>query len=111
MSPPESMALASSSLLRASPALKTSGSNVYPLVYVKDSKNSQPVCQLANLPLTTLPNEKSKFLVTTDYTWDYEDVNGKAEGDWTEVAAGYNGTVAGVAVEINANAKTILFLR
>lgn len=97
---PSSAVGGSINVLPASPAVRASGTLLQPLVYVKDSKNSQPVCQLANLPLTTLPNEKSKFLVTTEYSWEYADVNNKAEGDWTEVATGYNQIVAGVAVKI-----------
>ena len=39
--------------------------------------------------------------MTTDYSWEYEDVNDKVESDWTEVAVGYNKNfVAGVAVKI-----------
>ncbi|MBR1921171.1 MAG: hypothetical protein IJ829_04095 [Kiritimatiellae bacterium] len=89
-------------VLPESPALKVVGETIYPLIYVKDSKSSKPVCNLTNLPLTTLPNDKSKFLMTADYTWSYEDVNGKAESEWTEVATGYNGnqTAAGVAVKV-----------
>lgn len=91
-------------VLPESPAVRASGTLLQPLIYVKDVRkvgsNNQPVCKLANLPLTTLPNEKSKFLVTTDYSWEYEDVNDKAESDWTEVAVGYNSNVAGVAVKI-----------
>ena len=88
-------------VLPASPAVRASGTLLQPLIYVKDVRSNQPVCALANLTLTTLPNEKSKFLVTTDYSWEYEDVNDKAESDWTEVATGYNQNfVAGVAVKI-----------
>ena len=88
-------------VLPESPAARASGTLLQPLVYVKDVKSNQPVCLLANLPLTTLPNEKSKFLVTKDYSWEYEDVNSKEESDWTEVATGYNQNfVAGVAVKI-----------
>ena len=97
---PSSVVVGSINVLPESPAIKVPGTLIQPLVYVKDSKNSQPVCQLANLPLTTLPNEKSKFLVTTEYSWEYEDVNDKVESDWTEVAVGYNKAVAGVAVKI-----------
>ncbi|MBO4709527.1 MAG: hypothetical protein J5727_07100 [Kiritimatiellae bacterium] len=98
---PSSVVGGSINVLPESPALKVPGTLIQPLVYVKDSiSSSQPVCNLANLPLTTLPNEKSKFLVTTDYSWEYADVNGKQESDWTEVATGYNKTVAGVAVKI-----------
>lgn len=97
---PSSVVGGSINVLPESPAIKVPGTLIQPLVYVKDSKNSQPVCQLANLPLTTLPNEKSKFLVTTEYSWEYEDVNDKVESDWTEVAVGYNKAVAGVAVKI-----------
>ena len=88
-------------VLPASPAVRASGTLLQPLIYVKDVKSNQPVCALANLTLTTLPNEKSKFLVTKDYSWEYEEVNDKAESDWTEVATGYNQNfVAGVAVKI-----------
>ena len=84
-------------VLPESPALKTPGSFVQPLIYLKGTKAT---CNLANAPLTTLPNEKSKFLVTTDYSWEYADVNGKQESDWTAVETGYNDMVAGVAVKI-----------
>lgn len=97
---PSSAVGGSINVLPESPAIKVPGTLIQPLVYVKDSKSSQPVCQLANLLLTTLPNEKSKFLVATDYSWEYEDVNDKVESDWAEVAVGYNKAVAGVAVKI-----------
>ena len=101
---PTSAVGGSINVLPESPAARAPETLIQPLIYVKDVRkvgsNSQPVCKLANLPLTTLPNEKSKFLVTTDYSWDYEDVNDKAEGDWTEVATGYDKIVAGVAVKI-----------
>ena len=98
---PSSVVGGSINVLPESPAVKQAETIICPLVYVKDVKNNAPVCALANLPLTTLPNEKSKFLVTTEYSWEYEDVNDKVESDWTEVAAGYNQNfVAGVAVKI-----------
>jgi len=87
-------------VLPESPMAKASGTWIVPLVYVKDSKSSKPVCQLANLPLSELPNERSRFLVTTDYAWDYADVDGKAESDWTAVEPGFDGAVAGVAVKL-----------
>ena len=95
---PSSVVGGSINVLPESPAARKSETIICPLVYVKDP--SAKVCALANLPLTTLPNEKSKFLVTTDYSWEYADVMGKAESDWTEVAVGYNSNVAGVAVKI-----------
>ena len=98
---PSSVVGGSINVLPESPAARASGTLLQPLIYVKDVKSNQPVCALANLTLTTLPNEKSKFLVTKDYSWEYEDVNSKAESDWTEVATGYNQNfVAGVAVKI-----------
>ena len=97
---PSSVVGGSINVLPESPAARLSGTLIQPLIYVKDVRNNQPVCNLANLPLTTLPNEKSKFLVTTEYSWEYADVNGKQESDWTEVAVGYNSNVAGVAVKI-----------
>ncbi|MBO6120993.1 MAG: hypothetical protein J6Q49_03960 [Kiritimatiellae bacterium] len=98
---PSSVVGGSINVLPASPAVRASGTLLQPLIYVKDVRGNQPVCALANLTLTTLPNEKSKFLVTTDYSWEYEDVNDKVESDWTEVAVGYNKNfVAGVAVKI-----------
>ena len=97
---PSSVVGGSINVLPESPAVRKAETIICPLVYVKDVKNNAPVCALANLPLTTLPNEKSKFLVTTEYSWEYEDVNDKAESDWTEVAVGYNSNVAGVAVKI-----------
>ena len=101
---PTSAVGGSINVLPESPAARAPETLIQPLIYVKDVRkvgsNSQPVCQLANLPLTTLPNEKSKFLVTTDYSWEYEDVNDKVESDWTEVATGYDKIVAGVAVKI-----------
>ena len=78
------------------------------IIYLKGTKAT---CNLANAPLATLPNEKSKFLVTTDYSWEYADVNGKQESDWTEVATGYNSAVAGVAVKISVPANMLLSLR
>ena len=87
-------------VLPESPAARVSGTLIQPLIYVKDVRNNKPVCNLKNLPLTTLPTEKSKFLVTTEYSWEYADVNGKQESDWTAVETGYNDMVAGVAVKI-----------
>lgn len=84
-------------VLPESRAARVTGTGVYPLIYLKSTKT---VCNLVNAPLTTLPNDKSKFLMTTDYSWEYADVNGKAESDWTQVASGYNSNVAGVAVKI-----------
>lgn len=47
-----------------------------------------------------------------DYSWEYEDVNDKAESDWTEVAVGYNKAVAGVAVKIvGLKPGLIIFVR
>ena len=83
------------SVLPESAATKAAGTIICPLIYRKALKTNLSRC----LP-TTLPNEKSKFLVTTDYSWEYNEVNGKAESDWTEVAVGYNSNVAGVAVKI-----------
>ena len=95
---PSSVVGGSINVLPESPAARKSETIICPLVYVKDP--SAKVCALANLPLTTLPNEKSKFLVTSDYSWEYADVNGKAESDWTMAAPGDNSKVAGVAVKI-----------
>ena len=98
-------------VLSASPAVRASGTLLQPLIYVKDVRSNQPVCALANLTLTTLPNEKSKFLVTKDYSWEYEDVNSKAESDWTEVATGYTQNfVAGVAVKLVGMPKSTMIL-
>jgi len=95
---PSSVVGGSINVLPESPAARKSETIICPLVYVKDP--SAKVCALANLPLTTLPNEKSKFLVASDYSWEYADVNGKAESDWTMAAPGDNSKVAGVAVKI-----------
>jgi len=97
---PSSAAGGSINVLPESPAARVSGTLIQPLIYVKDVRNNKPVCNLKNLPLTTLPTEKSKFLVATDYSWEYADVNGKQESDWTAVETGYNDMVAGVAVKI-----------
>ena len=83
------------SVLPESPAINAAETIICPLIYRKALRTD-----LSRCPPTTLPNEKSKFLVTTDYSWGYNEVNGKAESDWTEVAAGYNSNVAGVAVKI-----------
>ena len=59
---------------------------------------------------TTLPNEKSSFLYTTDGTWDYDAVASMTEGDWTS----WNGTeaVAGLAVKIvGSGAGLSIFVR
>lgn len=110
---PSSAVGGSINVLPASPAVRASGTLLQPLIYVKDVRSNQPVCALANLTLTTLPNEKSKFLVTKDYSWEYEDVNSKAESDWTEVATGYNQNfVAGVAVKLVGMPKgTVIVFR
>lgn len=111
---PTSTVGGSINVLPESPAVRASGTLLQPLIYVKDVRkvgsNNQPVCKLANLPLTTLPNEKSKFLVTTEYSWEYADVNGKQESDWTEVAVGYNSNVAGVAVKLVGMPKSTMIL-
>ena len=82
-------------VLPESPAINAAETIICPLIYRKALRTD-----LSRCPPTTLPNEKSKFLVTTDYSWEYNEVNGKAESDWTEVAVGYNSNVAGVAVKI-----------
>lgn len=109
---PSSVVGGSINVLPSSPAARVSGVGIYPLVYMKDVKNNAPVCDLTNLPLTTLPNKKSKFFVTSDYSWEYADVNGKAESEWTEVAPGYHSKVAGVAVKIvGMPPSTVVFMR
>ena len=97
---PTSTVGGSINVLPESPAARAPETILQPLIYVKDVKNNKPVCNLKNLPLTTLPTEKSKFLVATDYSWEYADVNGKQESDWTAVETGCNDMVAGVAVKI-----------
>lgn len=109
---PSSAVGGSINVLPSSPAARVSGVGIYPLVYMKDVKNNAPVCDLTNLPLTTLPNNKSKFFVTSDYSWEYADVNGKAESDWMEVVPGYHSKVAGVAVKIiGMPPGTVVFMR
>ncbi len=68
---------------------------VCPLVYVKNTDMS---VHLGRGVPTTLPNEKSSFLFTTDGTWEYADVAGKAESDWS--AWGGTLAAAGLAVKI-----------
>ncbi len=82
-------------VLPESKAAKTAGTTICPLVYVKNTNMS---VHLGRGVPTTLPNEKSSFLYTTDGTWDYDAVASKAEADWTS----WNGTVAvaGLAVKI-----------
>lgn len=82
-------------VLPESAAAKTAGTTICPLVYAKDTKAR---VHLGRGVPTTLPNEKSSFLYTTDGTWDYDAVASKAESDWMP----WDGTAAamGLAVKI-----------
>ena len=82
-------------VLPESKSAKTAGTTICPLVYVKNTNMS---VHLGRGVPTTLPNEKSSFLYTTDGTWEYDAVTGKAESDWTA----WDGTAAaaGLAVKI-----------
>lgn len=82
-------------VLPESKAAKTAGTTICPLVYVKNTNMS---VHLGRGVPTTLPNEKSSFLYTTDGTWDYDAVASKTEADWMP----WDGTVAvaGLAVKI-----------
>ena len=94
-------------VLPESKAAKTAGTTICPLVYVKNTNMS---VHLGRGVPTTLPNEKSSFLYTTDGTWDYDAVASKAEADWTS----WNGTVAvaGLAVKIvGSGAGLSIFVR
>ena len=94
-------------VLPESKAAKTAGTTICPLVYVKNTNMS---VHLGRGVPTTLPNEKSSFLYTTDGTWDYDEVASKTEADWTS----WNGTeaVAGLAVKIvGSGAGLSIFVR
>ena len=94
-------------VLPASKAAKTAGTTICPLVYAKDT---QARVNLARGVPTTLPNEKSSFLYTTDGTWDYDAVASKTESDWTS----WDGTagVMGLAVKIvGSGAGLSIFVR
>jgi len=94
-------------VLPESKAAKTAGTTICPLVYVKNTNMS---VHLGRGVPTTLPNEKSTFLYTTDGTWDYDAVASKAEADWTS----WKGTeaVAGLAVKIvGSGAGLSIFVR
>ena len=94
-------------VLPESAAAKTAGTTICPLVYAKDTKAR---VHLGRGVPTTLPNEKSTFLYTTDGTWDYDAVASKTEADWTS----WNGTVAvaGLAVKIvGSGAGLSIFVR
>ena len=82
-------------VLPESAAAKTAGTTICPLVYAKDTKAR---VHLGRGVPTTLPNEKSSFLYTTDGTWDYDAMASKAESDWMP----WDGTLAamGLAVKI-----------
>ena len=82
-------------VLPESKAAKKAGTTICPLVYAKDTTTR---VHLGRGVPTTLPNEKSSFLYTTDGTWDYDAVASKAESDWMP----WDGTVAamGLAVKI-----------
>ena len=56
------------------------------------------------------PNNRSKFLVTTDFSWNYDEIAAKSESDWTCVDPGYSGTVAGVAVRLVGRPSGTLIL-
>ena len=107
---PTSAAGGSLNVLPESPAALAQGTVLCPLVYVRDSKGGAPVCELSNLPLSTLPNDRSKFLVTTDFSWNYDEIAAKSESDWTCVDPGYSGTVAGVAVRLVGRPSGTLIL-
>ncbi len=94
-------------VLPASKAAKTAGTTICPLVYAKDT---QARVNLARGVPTTLPNEKSSFLYTTDGTWDYDAVASKTESDWMP----WDGTAAamGLAVKIvGSGAGLSIFVR
>ena len=94
-------------VLPESAAAKTAGTTICPLVYAKDTKAR---VHLGRGVPTTLPNEKSSFLYTTDGTWDYDAVASKAESDWMP----WDGTVAamGLAVKIvGSGAGLSIFVR
>lgn len=86
-------------VLPESMAAKTAGTTICPLVYAKDTKAR--VNLVRGVP-TTLPNEKSSFLYTTNGTWDYDAVASKTESDWMP----WDGTagVMGLAVKIVGSA-------
>ena len=94
-------------VLPESKAAKTAGTTICPLVYAKDTKAR---VHLGRGVPTTLPNEKSSFLYTTDGTWEYDAVTGKTESAWTT----WDGTtaVAGLAVKIvGSGAGLSIFVR
>ena len=94
-------------VLPESAAAKTAGTTICPLVYAKDTKAR---VHLGRGVPTTLPNEKSSFLYTTDGTWEYDAVASKAESDWMP----WDNTLAamGLAVKIvGSGAGLSIFVR